>query len=311
MTVMTPAAVEVSGLRKSYASVRAVDGIDLRIEPGEVVALLGPNGAGKSTTIDMLLGLTRPEAGTVRVFGDAPELATRRGLVGATLQVGGLVEGLTVREMIALIGGLSGHPMPIAEVLELAGVGDIADRRVNKLSGGQAQRVRFALSIAGDPQLLILDEPTAAMDVATRRAFWSTMRTWTERGRTVVFATHYLEEADDFADRVILMARGKVVADGSTTEIKARAGGRVIRCTLPKVREAVLRGLPGVVAVERHGETVTLRCSDSDAALRSLLLEHGTARDIEVTGAGLEDAFLELTDDHAEGVPAPRQEVVA
>jgi ABC-2 type transport system ATP-binding protein len=302
----SPAAVEATGLRKSFGPVRAVDGVDLRIEPGEVVALLGPNGAGKSTTIDLLLGLTRPEAGTVRVFGEPPDHATRQGLVGATLQVGGLVDGLTVREMIALVGGLSGHPMPIGEVLALARVTELADRRATKLSGGQTQRVRFALAIAGDPQLLVLDEPTAAMDVGTRRAFWATMRAWTQRGRTVVFATHYLEEADDFADRVILMAKGTVVADGSTTEIKARAGGRTIRCTLPGTATSSLRRMPGVIEVERHGDAVLLRCSDSDAALRALLTAHDRARDIEVSGAGLEDAFLELTHDEAPvaGVPA-------
>jgi len=275
--------------------VRAVDGVDLRIEPGEVVALLGPNGAGKSTTIDMLLGLTRPESGMVRVFGATPELATRRGLVGATLQVGGLVDGLTVKEMVQLIGGLSGHPLPVEEVLTLAGVHDIADRRGNKLSGGQSQRVRFALAIAGDPQLLILDEPTAAMDVATRRAFWATMRTWTERGRTVVFATHYLEEADAYADRVVLMATGAIVADGPPTEIKAMVGSRRIRATLPGADRALLAALPGVTEVDLRGEAIVLICSDSDAALRALLDASPAVRDIEVTGAGLEEAFVQLT----------------
>ena len=296
---VSPGGIELHDLAKSYGPIDAVRGIDVSVASGETVALLGPNGAGKSTTIDMLLGLTRPESGTVRVFGAAPELATRRGLV----------DGLTVKEMVQLIGGLSGHPLPVEEVLTLAGVHDIADRRGNKLSGGQTQRVRFALAIAGDPQLLILDEPTAAMDVATRRSFWATMRTWTERGRTVVFATHYLEEADDFADRVILMAKGRVVADGATGEIKSLAGGRTIRATLPGVTDGPLRRLPGVTDVERHGETIMLRCSDSDVALRALLTAHAGARDIEVVGVGLEEAFLELTDDRVDEPTSAKEQV--
>jgi ABC-2 type transport system ATP-binding protein len=294
MTETTPA-VFAAGLRKRYGTVQAVDGVDLTIQPGEVVALLGPNGAGKSTTVDLLLGLGRPDSGSVQVFGMAPQQATLAGLVGATLQVGSLVDGLTVGEMVDLMRGLSPHPMPRDEVFALAGLEEIVGQRAQKLSGGQTQRVRFALAIAGDPQLLVLDEPTAAMDVAARRVFWGAMRDWTERGRTVLFATHYLEEADAFADRVVLMARGKVVADGPTTEIKAMAGGRSIRATLPAVPEAALLALPGVTAVERHGDVVQLSCSDSDVALRALLAGYAEARDLEVTGHALEDAFFALT----------------
>ncbi len=313
MTTTPPppaAAVRALGLRKRYGSVLAVDRVDLTIAAGEVVALLGPNGAGKSTTVDMLLGLGRPDEGSVEIFGLAPQQATMAGMVGATLQVGSLIDGLTVGEMVDLMRGLSPHPMPRDEVIQLAGLADIVDRRAQKLSGGQTQRVRFALAIAGDPQLLVLDEPTGAMDVAARRIFWDAMRDWTERGRTVVFATHYLEEADAFADRVVLMARGTVVADGPTTEIKAMAGGRTIRATLAGADRDELTALPGVTGVELHGDVVHLTCSDSDVALRAMLNRYQLARDIEVVGHALEDAFVALTQD-VDAVPAAAQEVSA
>jgi len=292
-----PLAIDVLGLRKSFGTVQAVAGVDLAIAPGEVVALLGPNGAGKSTTVDMLLGLSRPDSGEVKIFGREPTEATRAGLVGATLQAGGVVDRLTVRELITVMCSLSPSPLPVDEVLDLVGLRDIAGQRTEGLSGGQTQRVRFAMAVAGDPDLLVLDEPTVAMDVSARRAFWETMRSWTARGRTVVFATHYLEEADAFADRVVLMAHGRIVADGSTTEIKAAVGGRTVRATLPGAVAAELRRLPGVTDAELHGQTVILRCSDSDAALRALLTTYEQARDIEVSGAGLEEAFLALTGD--------------
>ncbi|MDQ2725247.1 MAG: ABC transporter ATP-binding protein, partial [Actinomycetota bacterium] len=276
--------------------------IDLTIRAGEVVALLGPNGAGKSTAVDMILGLAPPDEGTVRVWGRKPADACRAGEVGALQQTGGLLGYVTVRELIDVMRRISSHPLPLDEVIDTAKVGEIADQRADRLSGGQTQRVRFALAIAGNPDLLILDEPTVAMDVATRRAFWSAMRTWTDRGRTVVFATHYLEEADAYADRVVLMAHGRIVADGSTAEIKAAVGGRTIRAVVPGAREADLEALPGVAEVQIRTDAVALRCTDSDRALRVLLDEHPDTYDIEIVSAGLEDAFLALTDDPA--VPA-------
>jgi len=287
--------VRLTGLRKSFGRTCAVDGVDLDIAPGEVVALLGPNGAGKSTTIDLLLGLIPADAGSVRLWGLSPHRACAAGYVGAMLQGGGLLGGLTVRELVELIRGLSPHPLPSAEVLEMARVTELAGSRADRLSGGQVQRVRFALSLAGDPQLLVLDEPTVAMDVATRRAFWAAMHDWTDRGRTVLFATHYLEEADAYADRAVLLAHGRVVADGRTTEVKAAVGGRVVRATVARASVEQLGRLPGVTSAEAHGEAVTLRCADSDAALRALLGGYSEARDIEVTGVGLEEAFLALT----------------
>jgi ABC-2 type transport system ATP-binding protein len=295
------------GLVKSFRGpsgpVRAVRGVDIEIGRGETVALLGPNGAGKSTTIDILLGLLSPESGSVTVFGKSPSDAIRDGEVGAMLQTGSLIGELSVRELIVMTASLYPAPISVDEVLELTGTAELADRRASKLSGGETQRVRFAVALVADPELLVLDEPTVAMDVEGRRDFWVTMRAFAARGKTILFATHYLEEADAYADRIVLMANGHVVADGSPTEIKAMVGSRVIRATLPGVDAAALTALTGVTSAERHGDTVLLRCSDSDAAIRALLAQHPTASDIEIKAAGLEEAFLELTaheDDDAE-----------
>jgi ABC-2 type transport system ATP-binding protein len=287
--------IELDGLTKSYGEVRAVRGIDIVIEPGETVALLGPNGAGKSTTIDMVLGLLDPDAGSVEVFGAAPRDAVDAGAVGAMLQTGALIRDLTVRELVTMMASLYSRAMPIDDVLELTGIAEFADRKTQKLSGGQTQRVRFAVALVSNPDLLVLDEPTAAMDVEGRHAFWTTMREFASRGKTVVFATHYLEEADDYADRVVLMANGQIVADGPPTEIKAMVGVRSIRATLPGAALDALEALPGVTHADRRGEAIVLACSDSDAAIRALLAGFPDARDIEITGAGLEEAFLQLT----------------
>ena len=282
---------------KSFGEVHAVRSLDVTIRRGETVALLGPNGAGKSTTIDMLLGLLNPDAGSATVFGRPPQDAVAAGAIGAMLQTGAVIRDVTVRELVAMMAALYPSPLDVDEVIDLVGLRDIANRRTERLSGGQTQRVRFAVALVCDPDLLVLDEPTVAMDVEGRRAFWTTMREFASRGKTVLFATHYLDEADDYADRAVLMSSGRVVADGPTTEIKARVGSRVIRATLPEARVVVLGALPGVANAERRGEAVLLRCADSDAAIRALLARYPEARDIEITGAGLEEAFIELTTD--------------
>ena len=295
----TESGIVLSALEKTFRSpegpVRAVRGIDVAISAGETVAFLGPNGAGKSTTIDMLLGLLQPDSGTVSVFGGSPAEAIAAGSVGAMLQTGALIRDLSVRELVDMMASLYPAPLPVDEVLELTGIADIARRRTQKLSGGQTQRVRFAVALVSNPDLLVLDEPTVAMDVEGRHSFWMTMRGFAARGKTVLFATHYLEEADAYADRAILMANGRIVAYGPTTEIKAMVGLRTIRATLPDADLDVLGRLPGVKAADRHGNAVILTCSDSDAAIRGLLAAYPAARDIEINTGGLEQAFLHLT----------------
>jgi ABC-2 type transport system ATP-binding protein len=298
---LVEAGIELQGLKKTYRSpsgpVEAVRGVDVAVRPGETVALLGPNGAGKTTTVDMLLGLQKPDAGSVSIFGGPPEQAVKAGRIGAMLQVGGVLRDLTVRELISMMAALFPTPLDVDRTLAMAQLDGLADRRTEKLSGGETQRVRFAVALVSDPDLLVLDEPTVGMDVESRRAFWTTIRELSGGGKTFLFATHYLEEADAYADRAVLMARGRVVADGPPTEIKALVGTRTIRATLPDVPLESLEKLPGVTRAERRGEAVVLASSDSDASLRKLLEEFPEARDIEVRGAGLEEAFLQLTGD--------------
>ena len=249
----------------------------------------------------MILGLVRPDGGSVSVLGRTPGDAVKEGLVGAVLQTGALIRNLTVRELVAMAAALYPRPLAVDDVIELVGLDAVAGQRTQKLSGGETQRVRFAVALVGDPQLLILDEPTVAMDVEGRRAFWQAMRRLASEGRTLMFATHYLDEADANADRAVLLARGIVVADGPTTEIKGKVGTRTIRATLPGVDESELGAVDGVDSALRHGDAVTLICSDSDRAIRELLARHEQIRDIEITGAGLEDAFLRLVGDEEIG----------
>ncbi|MFG3126632.1 ABC transporter ATP-binding protein [Streptomyces tendae] len=292
---------------KRYGDVRAVDGLTLDLYPGQTVALLGPNGAGKSTTLDLLLGLRRPDTGTVRVLGTEPREAVVAGRVGAMLQSGGLMDEVTVAELVRLACALHPRAHPAAEVLARAGLTKIADRRVDKLSGGQAQRVRFALATAGDSDLIVLDEPTTGMDVTARQAFWATMREQADQGRTVLFATHYLEEADAIADRVLVLHRGRLLADGTAAEIKARAGARRISFDLDApVDEASLRALPhltsltvsdGGSAAGAAGSrrTVRIQSADADATVHALYGLGLHPRNLEVAGLGLEQAFVALT----------------
>jgi len=312
---MPAGGIHAQGLEKTFRTpsgpVRAVRGVDVLIAAGETVALLGPNGAGKSTTIDMLLGLSRPDRGRVSLFGMPPTQAVAAGAVGAMLQTGELIRDLSVRELVGMMASLYPAPLPVDDVIALVELRAAAEQRTQKLSGGQAQRVRFATALVGDPELLVLDEPTAGMDVEARRNFWTTMRRFTEQGKTVLFATHYLEEADAYADRVVLIANGRIVADGPPTEIKAMVGVRTIKATLPGHDQDKLARLPGVSTVDRHGETIILTCTDSDQAIRALLAAYSAVRDIEITGAGLEQAFLQLTADDQEDPPEQPREAAA
>jgi ABC-2 type transport system ATP-binding protein len=290
-------AVDLDAVVKRFGPVTAVDGISLQIRPGEVVALLGPNGAGKTTTVDMLLGLSHPTQGSVTVYGRAPHEAVSLGLVSAVMQTGGLLKDYTVEETVKLTAVLFGRPgSAVDEALERAGIADIRKRLVGKCSGGQQQRLRFAMALVPDPELLVLDEPTTGMDVEGRREFWAAIREDAGRGRTILFATHYLDEADAYADRIVLVRRGHVVADGSAAEVKAMAAGRTVRATLPGADERTLAKLPGVEGVEVRGDTVLLTGRDSDAIARHLLTKT-KAYDLEITAENLEDVFLALTSD--------------
>jgi len=288
-------AIDAVGVAKSFGSVTAVEQVDLRVRRGETVALLGPNGAGKSTTLDMLLGLVQPDRGSIAEFGLNPNSAVDVGVVGGMLQSGSLVRDLTVREIVTMIASLYPNALAVDDALAAAGVGDLRGRRAHRLSGGETQRVRFAMAIVSNPDLLVLDEPTVAMDVESRHEFWRAIRRFADGGTTVVFATHHLDEADAWADRIVLMAGGRIIADGSTTEIKARVGVRTIRATLPAVAVDELAAIEGVHHAERHGDTVVITSTTSDIVLRKVLARYREARDIEVHGAGLEEAFLELT----------------
>jgi ABC-2 type transport system ATP-binding protein len=312
--VSSDSGIEARGLVKTFSgpqgAVRAVREVDISISRGETVALLGPNGAGKTTTIDMLLGLLEPDAGNVAVLGLRPSAAVAGGLISGMLQTGALLRDLSVRELVAMMAALYPRPLDVDEVIELTGLEGIAGRRTQKLSGGETQRARFAIALVSNAELLVLDEPTVALDVESRRSFWTAMRGLAGRGKTVLFATHYLEEADEYADRVILIARGRVVADGPPTEVKALVGARTIRATLPGTAVDVLGLIPGVTHAERHGEAIVLTCSDSDAAVRALLAAYPEARDVEITGAGLEQAFLQLTGETEDAAP-PSEEAAA
>ncbi|MFI8072701.1 ABC transporter ATP-binding protein [Streptomyces sp. NPDC086033] len=304
MTTTTAPVVAFDQVSKAYGEVRAVDGLTLTLRPGETVALLGPNGAGKSTSLDLLLGLKQPDSGSVRLFGTTPREAIVAGRVGAMLQSGGLMDEVTVAELVRLACDLHPRPYKANDVLARAGIAQIADRKVNKLSGGQAQRVRFALATAGDSDLIVLDEPTTGMDVTTRQAFWATMREQADQGRTVLFATHYLEEADAIADRVLVLHRGRLLADGTAAEIKAKAGARRIAFDLEgTIDEAPLRALPFLTSITvsksgsaaGSGQTVRIQSTDADATVHALYGLGVYPRNLEVAGLGLEQAFVAIT----------------
>ncbi len=276
-------AIRATGLRKTFrapggAQVVAVDGVDLTVERGEIVAFLGPNGAGKTTTIDMLLGLIQPDAGSVELHGTTPREALDAGRVSAMMQTGGLLPDFTVAETVRALAALHGRGDRVEEVLERTALTPLARRKVGACSGGEQQRLRFALALVPDPEVIILDEPTTGMDVAARRFFWETMRADAAAGRTIVFATHYLTEADDFAERTVLMASGRVVADGETSDVRASFGPRTVSFTPP--------------AHAVRGDDVD---PDWLASVRDALAPLGVDA-VELSSASLEQAFLALTD---------------
>lgn len=295
-------AVAVRDVRKSFGPVEAVRGVSLEVPAGQTVALLGPNGAGKSTTIGMLLGSLAPDAGEVRVTGRQPRAAVRAGRIAAMLQDTGLMPGMRVGELVTLARSLYPNPLAVGEALELAGLGEVRRRRVDRLSGGQTQRLKFALVAVADPTVLVLDEPTRAMDVGARRDFWTAMRGYAAGGRTILFATHYLDEVEENADRVVMMARGTVIADGSPDAIRTSVREAALRFRLDaraaaeaSARLALFPGVAGAASVRVRGDRVTLRSTEPDAAVRALVDSALPWHDLSVEPPSLDDAFLRLT----------------
>ena len=285
---------QLVGVTKKYGHVTALDDVGLALERGRVTALLGPNAAGKTTAVKLLLGLTRPTSGTVRLFGSDPTEPWNRRRTGVMLQIAKVPETLTVREHVHLFSSYYPAPMPVDAAIAAAGLTDVADRRFGALSGGQRQRVQFALAICGNPDLLFLDEPTTGMDVESRRGFWQQVRALASAGRSILLTTHYLEEADALADRVVLLRGGRIVADGTAAEIKSRAASRRVRC-VTKLDEIEIRSMPGVRSVRRDGVITEILTAEAERVTRDLLMRDASLAGLEVSGAGLEEAFLTLT----------------
>jgi ABC-2 type transport system ATP-binding protein len=288
-------AICFADVTKRYGPVLALDQVSFTIQPGEMVALLGPNGAGKSTTVDVLLGLRHPDSGTARVLGQAPQRATGSGRVGAMLQSGSLPDRALVSEVVELARTLYRSRYSLTSLLEMAGLTELARRRTDRLSGGQARRVQLAIALAGDPDVLFLDEPTTGLDVASRRLFWDGVRRAAASGTTVLFATHYLEEADSNASRVLVLAGGHLVADGDPATIKAQLPGRIIRAAMQPAPISDLRALPGVLGATANGTEIELRTSDPDRTLQAMYHRGACIRNLRIDGASLEEALIHLT----------------
>ena len=301
----TPA-IALSDLRKTFGAVQAVNGLDLSVGPGEVVAFLGPNGAGKSTTLDMVLGLTQPTSGTVRVLGSTPRRAVAQGRIGAVLQDGGLTDNFTVAETLRATASMQSHRGDLGDLVRQTGLAGILRRQVERCSGGERQRLRLALALMTAPALLVLDEPTAGMDVTSRIAFWDTMRSQSHAGRTIVFATHYLEEAASFADRIVIIASGRLVADGSVDQIRAMGEGALVTASWPGLTPQDL-DRAWAAAPERvpvlatsllsrtvRGEHLEIRTTAPDDVARWLLTAT-PAENLGVSATSLDDVFTALT----------------
>jgi ABC-2 type transport system ATP-binding protein len=285
---------ELRGVTKRYDDVVALRDVSLGLDAARVTAILGPNGAGKTSAVKLLLGLTRATSGSVTLFGADPRSLAARRRTGVMLQISKVPETLTVREHVHLFCSYYPGAMPVDEALGRAGVVPIAGRRFGTLSGGQRQRVLFALAICGNPDLVFLDEPTVGLDVEARRTFWQEVRRLAAEGRSIVLTTHYLEEADALADRIVLLNRGTVVADGTPHEIKARAASRRIRC-VTTIEPAVIQTWADVRSVRRDGAAVEILTRDADRVVRAMFALDPGLSGLDVTGAGLEDAFLTLT----------------
>lgn len=290
---------ELKNVTHRYGSHTALRGLSLTLRAGEVVALLGPNGAGKTTAVKLMLGLLQPSEGTAAIFGRSPSERSTRQRIGAMLQVARVPETLTVGEYLDLFRSYYPHPLQTEEIVDVAGLTGLKKRQFKDLSGGEKQRMLFALALCGDPDLVFLDEPTVGMDIETRHNLWRQVRSLADRGKTVLLTTHYLEEADTLADRILVIAQGSVVAEGTPAEIKGRVGGRKLRCVTSLTDEFLSR-LPGVQRVEHTGAGVTLTVDHAENVLRTMLAEDAALHSLEVSSPALEDAFIELTKTNTE-----------
>jgi ABC-2 type transport system ATP-binding protein len=291
---MTSAAAELRGVSKRYGQVTALDGVDMTLAPGQVTAILGPNGAGKTTAVRLILGLAQPTSGTVRLLGHDPLATAARQRVGVMLQVSKVPETLRVAEHVELFSSYYPSPLPASEIIEAAGLAGLEQRAFGKLSGGQRQRLLFALAICGNPDFLVLDEPTVGLDVEARRGFWVEMRRLVSRGRSLLLTTHYIEEAEALADRIVILQGGRIIADGSPADIKARVAGRSIRC-VTNLSPAEMKTIPGVRGVRQEKQATVVVAAEVESVVRELLARDSSLAELEIARANLEDAFLELT----------------
>jgi len=288
-------AIRLERVSKSYQNKKAVDNLSLTIDQGSVVALLGPNGAGKTTTVSMILGLQQPTSGTIKLLGGDPRDRQVRDRIGAMLQEVSVVDGLKVGETIQLFRSYYQKPLPLDYLLQVSNLTSERNKMASALSGGQQRRLGFALALAGDPDVLFLDEPTVAMDVTSRQLFWETVKVMAGKGRTIVLTTHYLDEADSVADRVVVINNGKLIADGTPHDIKAETTGRMISFTAGQsVTKDQLLALPGVSGIEWNGSRVSLSGKDTDQIIIALVERRVEMKDIEIVSGGLEEAFQTL-----------------
>jgi len=279
---------------KRYGKTVALNGLDLQVWPGELLALLGPNGAGKTTAISLMLGLQQPDTGSVTLFGKSPQSLQARRNIGVMMQEGVLADELRVREQIDLAASYYPDPLPLDAVLEMTHTESLADRPYGKLSGGQKRQAQFAVAVCGRPKLLFLDEPTVGLDIKARTAMWYTLRELVKDGTSIVLTTHYIEEAEMLADRVAVIARGKLIASGTVTEMRSLIARKRITCTTQLTLEEI-QGWPGVENVTRDRNQLHITASKAEAIARRMLNSDETIEDMEIQRAGLADAFTELT----------------